>query len=294
VGDAHQAGLICKTRYNIPWVAEFQDPWLDNITLDRWMQDNSWGFYHKLWRRRVARRLRAIAKQADMIITESKGHRDVFRKRLKRWGGNPNKIIHAYLGCKPELFEDSKEGPYNSLLDDTTICKIGFVGEIYYGYEERARRLVASLAQLENQGISFCFISVGSEILPLLAKEYGLKQFLPVMSVPYEQALSMMASLDWGICVPSSDININSKFFDYVMQGCPVISWGCADGEMAGLTKAQQCGVVIDDRQPAAAEKILLDCIQTKIDLNDTRQPAEWYRRSRLMGNAISRMQKLL
>lgn len=247
VGDAHNVAMKLAEKYGIPWVAEFQDPWLENQTLMSWSNEYMNGIYRFFWKKKIEATLKKIIEKADLIVAETKGHCQAMRQRARNWSFDERKIIYAYLGSDQRVIDKIGEPLSDKLIDSGAIPIIGFVGGVYYGYEERARNFIRCLRQLELEGVSFCLLTVGCDLLPQLAVDEGLNSILPISRVPFREAIGIMKIMNIGVTIPSSDININSKLFDYLQQGCPVLVWGCYYGEMASIVKKFNCGIAIDD-----------------------------------------------
>jgi len=280
-GDAHRVGKKLAKEYKIPWVAEFQDPWLDNQTLTNWIRDNSFRLYQYYWHKKTESFLRHILQKASLVVTESDGHRLALIHRATLWGINGDKIICSYLGSDKRIIDKLGEPIISHVVKESSIPKIGFIGDIYYGYEGRARSLVRCLLQLERQGTRFCLITAGSTLLPQLAREIGLSSILPLCRVSYKEAVGLMSVLDWGVTIPSSKININSKLFDYLQQGCRVLVWGCSDGDMASIVNRYNCGIVVNDSNEKNAVSELKRCITDGSKSRDTIPNNGWFTRRR-------------
>lgn len=269
--EAHACAAVLGGSIPV-WIAEFQDPWLDNVTLNAWMTSYATRFWRARWKRRVSRTLERVMKSASLVVVESEGHRDRLQEKARALGADPSRVTCAYLGTDRRFTTADGYGPLPDLLRLHPGPVLGFLGSIYYGYEERALGLVRCLKDLEDAGRRFLFVTVGCPVLPELARKCGLRSVLSLHAVSYREALGIMAALTWGIVVPSSDININSKLFDYLMQGCPILVWGARQGEMARLVESEGWGTSVPD--DAATARSRLDA------LIDGERPARLRRRS--------------
>jgi len=295
IGDAHLVGMRLSKKYSIPWVAEFQDPWLDNKTNSEWLKDNALRLYCHLIRTRARSLLKQIIENADLVITESAGHRDALRRRGKKWNVEGEKITFSYLGCDTTILRELGEPRLSKLLRNDGVPMIGFVGKVYYGYEERARNLVKQLKVLEDKGVEFYFISVACRTLPRLVEEVGLRRALSIHPVSYKEAVGFMRLLNWGVVIPSSDININSKLFDYLANGCKVIVWGGWTGEMADLVRERQCGVCIDDKDVVEAAKMLKECLEgSQQNFPGTLTQNGWFTRRAFFQGVMEKMSEII
>lgn len=260
-GDAHSVAAFLKKNTNAAWISEFQDPWLDNNTLLGWMDRFSLPAYSKLWQRRVENFLCFVIREADLIVTESAGHAEQLRHRAQRWG-EEGKILHAYLGADQRLSGSAEASAAQHFIRSLAVPTLGFVGSIYPGYEDRARALIRALCVLERRGVPFLFLTVGCSVLPQMAVEEGLHCSMALYPVSYADALAYMAALDVGIVIPSSAININSKLFDYIMQGCRILVWGHPEGEMARLVVLKNCGEAADDKKHEASIVVIQNILR--------------------------------
>lgn len=290
IGDTHRTGMMIAQRLAIPWIAEFQDPWLENTTFNEWLKSSTLGIYRYYLRIRTNLFLRLILKTASLVVTESESHYNLLSTRAKEWGINSDKIVFAYLGSDPSIIDRLGEPNIPDAIRKLNMFKIGFVGAVYYGYEERVRHLIRSLRILEREGVKFCFITVGCSVLPRLATEEGFKSIISIDTLPYRDAVGIMKFLDLGVTIPSSNININSKLFDYLIQGCRVLVWGCLDGEMASIVRKHNCGIVIDDSDEYRAAYELRNYItgsnnNSRLDFEDKR----WFTRRELLNRCWSK-----
>ncbi|MDQ1317651.1 MAG: hypothetical protein QG588_1304 [Candidatus Poribacteria bacterium] len=294
IGDTARSAKILAKKYKIPWVAEFQDPWLDNFTLNTYMKNHSHKIYYLYWRRRAEYLLNGVLKEADLIVTESEGHQKLLMLRAKKLGIDHNKIMTAHLGTESRVTTKDELRILADLLGTIDIPKIGFVGNIYYGYEEKAKRLVRCLKLLEKEKLPFYFISVGCPTLAKFALEEGLSNNLNLYPVSYHEAISIIDILDWGVTVPSSKIHINSKIFDYIQHNCKVIVWGYPDGDMGHLVKEHNCGIAVDDNnlQDAIIE-LRKHLFSNHNPTNIEPIPDAWYTRKACLKPVLKRMHEL-
>ena len=126
---------------------------------------------------------------------------------------------------------------------------IGFVGQMYYGYYPAIKNLIEALRELEHEGHEFTFVSVGDpqKTLHKLAHQAKLENFLPIDSVNYVHALSIMKQLDFGIvatceeCLP----HINSKLWEYLALNLSILAVAPSEGSMAAILQEGDCGYAL-------------------------------------------------
>ena len=242
IGAAHLAALRLKERTGLPWVAEFSDPLIHNSIIWAYMKDHSWRWWMAHQRRRTRALQREMLAAADLVVVESPRHAELL---VSDFGLPENRVVSYGLGYGEEYFAE----PGSPLVRFTNRPVIGFIGSIYYGYDDALQDLLTALKELEDQGETFTFVSVGSSSAAFAgwARAIGLKNFLSIERVGLDQALALMASLDLGLVCVSADYatNINSKIWEYLRANVSILALVPDPGAMADLVRDGRCGYLL-------------------------------------------------
>jgi len=242
IGAAHLAALRIKRETHLPWVAEFRDPWFHNFIFRKYMKDKSWKWWYAYQLRKTRKLLGKVLKYADLIVIESPMHGEFM---VKDFGIEKDKVVPCGMGYDEDYFSENE----NCLVNFTQKPVIGFVGSVYYGYEDAVRNFILALKELEKRGHGFTFVSVGgaSSLFSKYAQEVGLKSFIPIDKVSLCKALSLMKKMDFGVVCTFSKhkSHINSKLWEYLKSSLSILAIVPEDGAMAKIVKEGKCGYVL-------------------------------------------------
>ena len=242
IGVAHLAALKLKRKTGIPWIAEFQDPWIHNVIIWDYMRDNSWNWWYSYQFRKTKKLLNKVLKNADLIIVESPMHGEFLVRDFKV---DEEKVLPLEIGYGDDYFKDIKQVP----IKFTKRPVIGFVGTAFYGYEYAVENFVKALKELEKEGLEFTLVSVGDNrsVFSKYAKKVNLKNFLAICRVNLDSALSLMKMMDFGVVVISKEYeaNINSKLWEYLNSGLSILALVPENGAMAKIIKECNGGYIL-------------------------------------------------
>src|SRR5665647_329217 len=196
IGLEHQAALKLKKSTGLPWVAEFRDPWIYNRLEWGDIKARSWRWWCQHEFNIVRKMLHEVIQNADLIVVESPLHGELLIRNFKL---DSRKVVALGMGYEADYLQDVTE----SYIHFPRRPVIGFVGRVYYGYQNAIKNLVEALKVLEREGYQFTLASVehqsNANVFNNFVKEVSLKSFEPVDSLNYLQALSIMKELDFGI-----------------------------------------------------------------------------------------------
>ena len=253
IGAAHLAAMRLKREYALPWVAEFRDPWIDNVIAWNYMKDNSWNWWFNRELYRTRRLTSEVLVNADLIVVDTEMHRDDL---IDKFHVDSEKIEPLGMGYEEEYFSAIRDVP----IEFPKKPVIGFVGSVYYGYDYTVDYLVKSLKILEENGFDFTsskprrFLGMFSKY----AERQNLKNFLPVSRVNYSTALGLMRLLDFGIILgpKSYKLILNSKIWEYLKFNLSVLGIVPEDSMAARVIKEGNCGYVLPYEQEAMCQEM--------------------------------------
>ena len=265
-GPPHSMHLIAKTmskEFNIPWIADFRDPW------------TGIEYFEKLpllpFARKAHQKLeRKILSSCDLLITVS----DSWSKHLKELGAKKVEVI--YNGYDAEDFK--------SVIAEPKRMSIAHFGT--YPQSRNHIKLWEALNELcEDDAFKndldlhfygFIYEGFQAELKPYLFKE-RLKIFAPI---PHKEATKKMSEYRF-LFLSLSDTSLSEgriplKFFEYLATGRKIIASGKKDTDLSKLIKKLNCGYYINYGEEYKLKDILkleFDHInESKIDYYKARQ----------------------
>jgi hypothetical protein len=246
-------GLLVASRlaraYNIPWVADFRDLWVDNPY-----------YLGPGWRKRVDAVLeRQILRHAAGLVTVS----PVWAEQLRRRHGKA--VAVAYNGYAEEDFPALAPQP-----DPGEILTIRYMGSIYRGFRDPSA-LFSAIAMLPDPlrgRVKVEFFSDAEQTLVDAAAARRVEDAVTVKPrVPYRRALELQMEADVLLLLQSSDRrdqgNIPAKLFEYLYARRPILFIGYEHGVAAQLVKERSAGLV--SNSPVAIRDQLQTWLEDKL-----------------------------
>jgi glycosyltransferase involved in cell wall biosynthesis len=295
IGLEHQAALKLKQSTGLPWVAEFRDPWIYNRLEWGDIKARSWRWWCHHQFNLVRKMLSEVVENADLIVVESPMHGELLVRDFKL---DSQKVVALGMGYEADYLQDVTE----SFIHFPRRPVIGFVGRVYYGYQNAIKNLVEALKMLEREGYQFTLISAehqsNASVFNNFVKEVSLKSFEPVDSLNYLQALSIMKELDFGIVTTCEECfpHINSKLWEYLALNLSILAIVPDTGSMAQIVRAGDCGSVLsyDKAQMVAELRTILDDYKAGRVRRASPDFVKGYSRATMIARLAKRMEELL
>ncbi len=235
-GPPHSMHLIAKTmseKFNIPWIADFRDPW------------TGIEYFEKLpllsFARKAHQRLeQKVLRSCDQLITVS----DSWAKHLKKLGAKKVEVIHN--GYDAEDFKsDFPEPKRISIAHFGTYPQSRNHIELWEALNELCED-DAFKNTLDLHFYGFIYEGFESELKPYLFKDQ-LKVFAPI---PHKEATKKMSEYRFLFLSLSdtsfSEGRIPLKFFEYLATGRKIIATGKKDTDLSKLINKLNCGYYIN------------------------------------------------
>ena len=230
------AGRLAR-RFNIPWVADFRDLWVDNPY---------YGFWEPGWRRPVDAILeRLMVRDAAALVTVS----PIWAQQLDRHHSKAAEVV--YNGYAEEDF------PQPALLEHhREVLTIRYTGSIYPGFRDPSA-LFAAIRLLggthrERVRVEF-FGDAGDEVLALAAHHSVRDHVIARSPVPYRCALELQMEADILLLLQWSNKrdegNLPGKIFEYFCARRPILLIGYEHGVAARLIRDRAAGLVSNTPQ---------------------------------------------
>ncbi len=238
-GSEHLAALKLRQQFSFCWVAEFRDPWVGNWIDEEYLRQRAISAWAKHLCLRGRQSLKQIVKTADMLLVESPAHRQMIVDLF----GQSGKILVNYLGTDADIAA-------SAIPPDTHFGRrpvIGFVGKTYFGYDQLGEIFIRALKQLESDQIPFSFVSAGDNFFPAIAKLEKLQNYKSLGQLPYPEAIGLVAEIDFSlVLIPEAyPGNINSKIYEAIQLGTPILGLVPRQGNMAELIETYRLGRVL-------------------------------------------------
>ena len=226
----HLIGLGLKRTTNIPWVADFRDPWT-NIDFYEHLKLGSWadGRHRRLEKK--------VLRTADRVVTVSWN----WAKALQRIGGRPVNVIPN--GYDSEDFRDANRKRYDGFV-------MSYVGEL--NRDRNIATLWAAIKQVCLIRKDFCeklrirlVGSVDGSVMTSV-REHGLESKVELVEyVPHEEAVRELQKAHLLILLINNTKNamgiIPGKLFEYMASGSPILCIGHRNSDCARVI--QETGV---------------------------------------------------
>lgn len=237
-GPPHSMHLIAlglKKKFNIPWLADFRDPWTE---ID---------YYGKLKLTRLANRRHKILEKkvltkADRVLTVGKH----LAERLEKLGATKVEVI-------PNGFDKEDFSFLPVDLDKSfTITHTGSINsdrnpEILW----QVLAGICSKNNTFNELLRLRFVGKTDHIIKESLQQYKLETHAEFISyLPHREALKIAASSAMLLLLINQTPNrqgiVTGKLFEYLATGRPILCIGPVDGEAAAILRECDCGRTFD------------------------------------------------
>ena len=258
-GPPHSMHLIAmklKESLNIPWIADFRDPWTE---ID---------YYDKL---RLTRRSdrkhhdleREVLTKADKVVTVSPD----WAKRLGRIGNRNVRVIHNGFdnnGTSTSLppkdyFTLTYLGVLSSTQNPENLWKtLGELVKTNVGFSEDLK--ISIIGQIDNSAIK-CIQENG------LSKHVIIAPYIPHDQVEQTQKNSTILLL---LLLPDSEIRakglLTGKMYEYMASRRPILCIGPENGDAARILKETHAGVAVGFENKEKMREVIKDLYQKYLE----------------------------
>ena len=236
---SHLVARTIKRKTGIHWVADFRDPWTQNMHRSQIP-----------WREALEEKMeRGVMTEADVITTVTHGFAENF---LRKYEGEIKQLEVIHNGFDPEDYEniqtDEEDGKFTLI----------YTGIFYQ--QRNPRLLLQGVKELLDEGkidtsqITLQFAGVfdypGYTDNWDCVHHLQLEDMVEVMgNLPHKQALKAMKNADVllliGDTAPGSGVYIPGKLYEYMAIGHPILALSL-EGESTNIIKQFQLGEVVD------------------------------------------------
>jgi glycosyltransferase involved in cell wall biosynthesis len=223
--QVHLLGLVLKRQFDIPWVADFRDPWVAGV--------ESFGRAARPRGRWDARFEAAVMDGADVIIANTPRNRDLIQQAYPLAAG---KMLAVTNGYDPEPFASVARS-----LRRGDHCRIVHAGQLYAGRDPRP--FLDAIKDLEHQRpagyrpVQVHFLGNLDRPDCDVSAEIRTRGLLGVVNldgiVPYQRSLREMVQSDILLLLdsPGRTAGVPAKVYEYIGAGRPILALGesCSD-----------------------------------------------------------------
>lgn len=253
---AHLIGYFLKKKYNIPWVADFRDEWINNPYFDFDLKNNP---YHKLLYSLEKR----IVTNASHTITISDYAKQNY---IDTYGLKQHQVTSITNGYDEEDFAQILQNEKPN--DKFTIV---YSGLIYSKYRDvspllHALRELVEEGRIDKNMFRFRIIGVESNDSDLAEKtlEYGLSKNIEALGyIAHRETLEFCVDADLLFCMIGSDNKFRGcytgKIFDYLRCDQPILAFAPYEGAVDLLLSETGHGTCVLESENEKIKEVILE-----------------------------------
>lgn len=252
-------GRYWKSRYDVPYVIDMQDPWRLDYYLDEPPSERPPKFWPAYT---IHRLLEPIAMRAvDAIIAVSEGYCDTLCERYDNITASDCTVIpFGAAGKDFEVLDEANvstdffstgDGQRNVVYvgrggHDMAQAAHGLFGGFREGLEEDPN--LFGDVRLHFIGTSYAEEGKGYKTFAPIAAEYGIEDFVSEhpARVPYFEALHLMRKADMLVIPGSDDPNYTaSKLYPYILSRTPLLAVFNKQSSVVDILRVTNAGRVV-------------------------------------------------
>ncbi len=254
--SVHWLGYQIAKKYDLPWVADFRDPWtLGEVNLkERSVFSSKMDKYYE----------RKVVENADLLTFTAKATENLYKSYYK---SEKPATATIYNSFDSDLY--NSEILSQNLFDSSTINLIFFGSFRTLSPAEPFIKILKKLHQVDKEAArklrmySFGGLNKEDKAKAERAEVTGqLKQLKPV---PPENALSILSQADilWLSTHPHRKHIIPAKLWDYLAAGKPILSTG-PNPEIARILEKTNTGRQFNEKENDQLAELLQKCVKAK------------------------------
>ena len=256
----HLIALNLKKRLNIPWLADFRDPWTD---IDYYKDMKISAFADKKHKRLE---LQTITNCDAMVVVSQE-----MKVNYEKMGGNNVHLITN--GFDPDDMEIKDVVPDSKF----SVSHIGSLppGQNLKGLWQVLSELGDTLPSFRSDLEIKLVGKVDQSILDDISV-FNLSDLLTRIDyVDHDKVALLMKQTAVLLLVinkdsPNAKGILTGKFFEYLASGRPILAIGPTDGDLAGILKETQAGFISEYDDLESIKKIVLEMYERYLQSNLT------------------------
>jgi glycosyltransferase involved in cell wall biosynthesis len=282
--SAHMIALKLKKKFNLPWVADFRDPWTNiDFYKDLMLTTIADKIHHKMER--------TVLEKA--VISGGMEH-DFKQIVNRKYHVLPN-------GYDPDDVHVSVSEETPKTCDKFILSHIGSLNK-----DRNPLNLWQALKELTNEDQRFAqqleIRNVGKIDYTAIEtmKSFGLDQYLnKVDYLPHEKVIEQQQNASMLLLLvnrtPNAKLIVTGKIFEYLVSGRPILCIGPEDGDAAAILKETGCGKTFDFEEVEKLKEHILKSFSLfkKNKLTPSCKNIEHYNRKNLTKKLCSIFQEI-
>src|ERR1700738_3855060 len=275
---AHIVGFWCAKHFDLPWIANINDPWTSEFfpVDDSPKLSTFWKTVNIFWLRRTLR-------NADMVTYPCRRLKD-FHSRLAKI--EPVAQVIPHIGFKMNNAKHKPDGQFRLVHAGKLLASEGRFGKyLLLGFKAFLDKFPDASANAK-----LVLVGPGDEETQSLIHDMGLEQNIEVVGrVNYEDSLDYIANASVCVLVESrvdEGIFFASKLADYFAHGKPVLSISPRVGTAGDFAKHRELTRVDHDHE-AVRDGIATFYSEFKRGELTSRKPSEKLR-TQLQGSTVA------
>lgn len=245
----HIIAMNIKKQTNLPWVADFRDPWIGNKII--------MGRYDENRIKKEEKLEYEVVSSADMVINVSEPITEMYKKRYPQF---ENKFITITNGFDKEDNKNIKSLPDNKF-------KMSYTGVLFEG--EKPETLIDILEEICNENNEFkkdlklTFTGSVSEGVKLQLKASKISNNIIIDDyVEHQKAVKIMAEANLNILLLPDDEEgkwiFSGKIFDYMLAERPILAIVHEEGVAAKVINEKEIGFACGHHNKEKAKEYIL------------------------------------
>lgn len=242
--SSHLVGRALQKRTGLPWIADFRDPWTQNMHRS--------GIF---WREKAEEKMeKSVMTHADVVLTVTRTFAENFKAKYPQI--QRLEVIHN--GYDPEDYTKIESQP----VPDRFV--LAYTGVFYQ--KRNPRLFLQAVSELVNEGVvnqrhllirfAGVFDYPGQSENREAVEKYGLKDVVETPGyLPHQDSLSLLKSADvlllFGDTAPGSGAYIPGKVYEYMAVQRPILALS-RKGETSSIVENLHLGKVVDPEDKEA------------------------------------------
>ena len=250
-GPPHSMHLIAKElhkKFNIPWVADFRDPWTDiDFYKDLKLTRRSDRKHHRLERQVLSEATRVVTVGWDCA------------KGLENHGANNVAVItNGY-----DFFDISNEN-----YQKTSILTMSHIGII--GANRNPEMFWEAISELDIPMKIRLIGQIDNSVIESI-KRHNIENYVEIIPyIPHNQVIEEQQKSDVLLLFVNNTPNakgiLTGKLFEYIASDRPILSIGPENGDSARILNETQSGVTVDFNDKEKMKSVIRDFVEKYSD----------------------------
>lgn len=249
-GPPHSMHLIAmklREKFNIPWVADFRDPWTRISYYDELKLTTRSDRRHKMLEK-------SVLEKADSVIVVSEGMKEDFSEIYAR----DYEVIHNGFDAEDIPDVEVKPDKRFSIAHIGVLAKSRNPEVLWKVLRDICRENEQFKNDLEIKLVGKVDVHVQDMI-----RNYNLDENLHLIPyLPHDQVITEQKKSAVLLLLihntPKAKLILTGKIFEYLAARRPVLCIGPEDGDAAGIISKTESGVTVDRRQETRLRKEIL------------------------------------